>query len=98
MDSLEKKGRLEPGTRKNLLSNQLVMVVPADSKLAITSPKDLLKAEVKRIALAEPPVLPVGVYSTNTLTEGRLVGQGPAEGGSGTRCACDVGFSGVRQR
>jgi molybdate transport system substrate-binding protein len=66
MDALEKNGRLEPGTRKNLLTNQLVMVVPADSKLAITSPKDLLKAEVKRIALAEPPV-PVGAYTKEYL-------------------------------
>jgi len=54
MDGLDKKGLLEPGTRKNLLSNQLVIIVPADSKLAISSPKDLLKADVKRIALAEP--------------------------------------------
>ena len=66
MDDLDKNGRLEPGTRKNLLSNQLVIVVPSDSKLAIASPKDLLKSEVKRIALAEPPV-PVGVYSSKYL-------------------------------
>jgi len=66
MDDLDKNGRLESGTRKNLLSNQLVIVVPSDSKLAIASPKDLLKSEVKRIALAEPPV-PVGVYSSKYL-------------------------------
>ena len=35
MDNLDKKGRLEPGTRKNLLSNQLVIIVPSDSKLEI---------------------------------------------------------------
>jgi molybdate transport system substrate-binding protein len=68
MDDLDKNGRLEPGTRKNLLSNQLVIVVPSDSKLAIASPKDLLKSEVKRIALAEPPV-PAGVYSSKYLEE-----------------------------
>jgi molybdate transport system substrate-binding protein len=66
MDDLDKKGRLEPGTRKNLLSNQLVIVVPADSKVGIASPKDLLKPEVKRIALAAPPV-PVGAYSSKYL-------------------------------
>jgi molybdate transport system substrate-binding protein len=66
MDDLDKNGRLEPGTRKNLLSNQLVIVVPSDSKLAIASPKDLLKPEVKRIAIAEPPV-PVGAYSSKYL-------------------------------
>src|SRR5262249_7678765 len=47
MDALQKKGLVEPGTQKNLLSNQVVIVVPADSKLAISSPKDLLKADVK---------------------------------------------------
>ena len=67
MDNLDKKGRLEPGTRKNLLSNQLVIIVPADSKLAISSPKDLLKADIKRIALAEPSSVPVGVYSSKYL-------------------------------
>jgi molybdate transport system substrate-binding protein len=66
MDDLDKNGRLEPGTRKNVLSNQLVIVVPSDSKLAIASPKDLLKPEVKRVALAEPPV-PVGAYSSKYL-------------------------------
>jgi molybdate transport system substrate-binding protein len=69
MDNLDKKGRLEPGTRKNLLSNQLVIIVPADSKLALSSPKDLLKADVKRIALAEPSSVPVGVYSSKYLTD-----------------------------
>ena len=69
MDNLNKKGRLEPGMRKNLLSNQLVIIVPADSKLAIGSPKDLLKPEVKRIALAEPSSVPVGVYSSKYLSD-----------------------------
>ena len=69
MDALDKKERLEPGTRKNLLSNQLVIIVPADSKLVISSPKDLLKADIKRIALAEPSSVPVGVYSSKYLTD-----------------------------
>ncbi len=69
MDNLDKNSRLEPGTRKNLLSNQLVIIVPVDSKLAISSPKDLLKADVKKIALAEPTSVPVGVYSSKYLTD-----------------------------
>ncbi len=69
MDGLDKKDRLEPGTRKNLLSNQLVIIVPTDSKLAISSPKDLLKSDVKRIALAEPSTVPVGVYTSKYLTD-----------------------------
>jgi len=69
MDLLEKNGRLEPGSRKNLLSNQLVIVVPADSKLAIASPKDLLKSDVKKIALADPAAVPVGVYTSKYLAD-----------------------------
>jgi len=69
MDALDKKNLLEPGTKKNLLSNQLVIIVPADSKVVITSPKDFLKADVKKIALAEPSSVPVGVYSSKYLTD-----------------------------
>ncbi|MGH7873577.1 MAG: molybdate ABC transporter substrate-binding protein, partial [Candidatus Binatia bacterium] len=72
MDNLDKNGRLEPGTRKNLLSNQLVIIVPADSKLAISSTGDLLRPDVKKIALAEPASVPVGVYSKKYLTDERL--------------------------
>jgi molybdate transport system substrate-binding protein len=69
---LEKNGRLEPGARKNLLSNQLVIVIPADSKLAIRSPKDLLKTEVRKIALADPAAVPVGVYTSKYLAAENL--------------------------
>jgi molybdate transport system substrate-binding protein len=62
-----KTAALEPGTRKTLLSNQLVIIVPADSKLTISSPKDLLKAGKIKIARAEPTSVPVGVYSSKYL-------------------------------
>ena len=69
MEALDKKDRLEPGTRKNLLSNQLVIIVAAGSKLVLSSAKDLLKSEIKRIALAEPSSVPVGVYSSKYLAD-----------------------------
>jgi molybdate transport system substrate-binding protein len=69
MNVLDKNGRLEPGTQKNLLSNQLVIIAPADSKLLISAPKDLLKADVKKIALAEPTAVPVGVYTSKYLAD-----------------------------
>ena len=75
MDALEKNNLIEPGTRKNLLSNQLVIIVPADSKIAIKSPKDLLKPDVKKIALAEPSSVPVGVYSSKYLADEGLWNQ-----------------------
>jgi molybdate transport system substrate-binding protein len=67
MDRLERSGLIEPGTRRNLLSNQLVLIVPAASRLATASPEDLLRPEVKRIAVAEPSSVPVGVYARRYL-------------------------------
>jgi molybdate transport system substrate-binding protein len=46
-----------------------VIVVPADTKLAVAAPKDLLKPQIKRIALAEPSAVPVGVYTSKYLTD-----------------------------
>jgi molybdate transport system substrate-binding protein len=63
MDALEKAGLVAPGTRRSVLSNTLVVVVPADSTLRIASERDLAGKGVERIALAEPTSVPAGVYS-----------------------------------
>jgi molybdate transport system substrate-binding protein len=63
MDGLEKAGLVEPGTRRSILSNTLVAVVPPDSALRIASARDLAGPGVERIALAEPTSVPAGVYS-----------------------------------
>ena len=39
------------------------VVVPFDTKLRITAATDLSKPEVKKIAVAEPSSVPVGVYT-----------------------------------
>ena len=63
MDGLKRAGLVVPGTRRSVLSNTLVVVVPADSTLRIASERDLAGKGVERIALAEPTSVPVGVYS-----------------------------------
>jgi molybdate transport system substrate-binding protein len=67
LDDLEKKGLLAAGTRKSLLSNQLVIIVPSDSALGIASAKDLTGPAVKRIALGEPSSVPAGIYARTYL-------------------------------
>ncbi len=67
MDGLEKAGLIVPGTRRSVLSNTLVIVVPADSRMKMSSERDLAEAGVQRIALAEPSSVPVGVYSKKFL-------------------------------
>ena len=65
MDGLEKAGLLLPGSRRPLLSNTLVIVVAAEGGPTIASPQDL-KA-VKALALAEPKIVPAGVYAKEYL-------------------------------
>ncbi|HXO88108.1 MAG TPA: molybdate ABC transporter substrate-binding protein [Candidatus Acidoferrales bacterium] len=68
MDVLEMKGLLLAGTRKDVLLNEVVLIVPKDSKLGLTSFKDLTRADVKRVALGEPLSVPAGQYAKETLT------------------------------
>lgn len=72
MDALEKAGHLFKGTRRNLLSNTLVIVVASDSSVVIKSPEDLSKAEIKRIALTEPQAVPAGIYARQYLQKLKL--------------------------
>jgi molybdate transport system substrate-binding protein len=68
MDSLEAEGLLLPGTRKSVLRNDIVLIVPADSSGAISSFADLAHANVARVALGEPATVPAGQYAKEVLT------------------------------
>jgi molybdate transport system substrate-binding protein len=72
MNQLQDKGLLVPGTRKSRLSNSLVIVVGRDSSLTISSPGDLAKPEVSRVALADPQAVPAGVYARELLEKENL--------------------------
>jgi len=72
MDGLEKRGLLLTGTRKSVLSNTLVIVVPADGGLPIASPQDLAGTRVRAIALAEPQTVPAGIYAKEYLRKLKL--------------------------
>jgi len=67
MDDLEKKNLIKKETRKNIVENQLVLIVPKESKLEITSFQDLAKPEVKMIALGAPESVPAGQYTQQLL-------------------------------
>ena len=61
MDALDKAGELADGTRRNLLRNEVVLIVPNDSALTLTNFADVVT--VDKIALGEPKGVPVGQYS-----------------------------------
>lgn len=67
MDGVARKGLLAEGTRKDVLSNALVIVLPADSTLTVKNARDLAGGAVKRIALADPKAVPAGVYAREYL-------------------------------
>jgi molybdate transport system substrate-binding protein len=64
MNILREKGLLIPETQKNLLTNQLVLIVPKQSSVSLTSFQQLVKPEIQRISIGEPRSVPVGQYAT----------------------------------
>ncbi len=68
MDALDAKGLLLEGTRKDLLRNEIVLIVPVGSSLPISSFQDLARADVKQVALGEPIAVPAGQYAKEVLT------------------------------
>jgi molybdate transport system substrate-binding protein len=69
MDALEKGNLIVTGTRKNLLTNSLVMVVPSDSTLGLTDFKDLATEKVTKIAIGDPKSVPAGTYAQQAFDE-----------------------------
>ena len=69
MNQAQEKGLIVSSSRKNFVSNTLVLIVPQDSKLALAGLKDLTSAAVKRVALGNPASVPVGRYTREALTK-----------------------------
>ena len=66
MDRVVAEGLIRAETRVDLLSNELVVVVPvvpADVTTSLTSPAALLEPMFGRIAIGDPDGVPVGVYA-----------------------------------
>ena len=70
MDRLHKQ--IAPETRKDLLTNKLVVVIRSDSSARIAELADLTKAPFARIALADPQAVPAGVYAREVLKKAGL--------------------------
>lgn len=66
-DKLEGWGLVEPGSRVDLLSNSLVVVVPKDAKDRPGKLEDLADAKFAHIALADPVAVPAGKYAKAAL-------------------------------
>jgi molybdate transport system substrate-binding protein len=66
MTALEDGGFILDGTKKELLENKVVLIVPADSTLGLTKFEDIVKAPV--IAIGDPDSVPAGQYAEQVFT------------------------------
>jgi molybdate transport system substrate-binding protein len=75
MDMLGNKSLIENSSRKDFAHNLLVLIVPANSTLNITSIKDLADPKVEKISTCNPDTAPAGKYARSALTEAGLWSQ-----------------------
>ena len=68
MDWLNEKGKLERGSRVDMLGNRLVMIVPADAKEKLELTENLISdLGDSRLAIADPDHVPAGIYARAAL-------------------------------
>jgi molybdate transport system substrate-binding protein len=72
MDLVARAGLLDPGSRLDLLSNQLVVIMPKRTAHKLGSIEDLTTEAFKRIATADPSAVPAGVYTRRYLESQQL--------------------------
>ncbi len=67
MDDVAKLGLIAKDTRKDLLSNSLVIVVPTDSTQTLASATQLADPKFQKIALGQTQIVPAGIYAKQYL-------------------------------
>ena len=67
VDMLAKKNLINVSSRKNLVSNKLVLIVPKDSTLGLTNFNDLTKSSVIHYGLGELETVPAGQYGMEVM-------------------------------
>ncbi len=75
MNMLGNKSLIVNSSRKDFTNNSLVLIVPENSTLNITSIQDLTDPKVQKIGIGNPDTVPVGGYTKTALTEAGLWSQ-----------------------
>lgn len=68
INDLQQSNLLINDTRRNLLTNRLVLITP-NNGVVLSDFKQLTDARIKRIAIGEPKSVPVGQYAQEMLTK-----------------------------
>nr|WP_052020355.1 molybdate ABC transporter substrate-binding protein [Paenibacillus pini] len=72
MNTLIDKKLIDDSQHKNILRNDLVVVVPANDKANVQKVEDLSNDNIKYVALGEPKTVPAGNYAKEALTYSKL--------------------------
>jgi molybdate transport system substrate-binding protein len=67
MDALVQAGLMDGRSRRSLAGNELVVIVPAGSTLAVTTLPDLVQPGIRRVAIGAPASVPAGSYAQEAL-------------------------------
>lgn len=68
MDTVEQKGKTVTGTRKDLLSNTLVVVAQKGSAFKVADPCAMGTLKFKNLSLGDPKAVPAGKYAQKWLS------------------------------
>jgi molybdate transport system substrate-binding protein len=69
MNALQYQQLIIDESRKDLLCNKVVLIVPSDSELDITGLEDLTGDQVEKIAIGDPDFVPAGMYARQTFDQ-----------------------------
>ncbi len=69
VDFLDHHRRTVPGTRRDFLSNHLVLIAHRDATVEIRDPRDLAAAGYRFLAVADPAAVPAGRYAKAALEQ-----------------------------
>jgi molybdate transport system substrate-binding protein len=72
MDTIQKNGQVQTGSRRSFLSNQLVLIAPAEKSVTIAVRPGFPLARAlgsDRLAMADPDAVPAGKYGKAALTK-----------------------------
>ncbi|MDJ0555912.1 MAG: molybdate ABC transporter substrate-binding protein [Microcoleaceae cyanobacterium MO_207.B10] len=68
MNILQEKGLIVEETRRDLLKNQMVLIVAQENTSSVNIFQDLIKDTVKNISIGKPESVPAGKYGKEVLT------------------------------
>lgn len=63
---------LDPASRRDIASNQVVLILPSQGAPAVAGPADLINPAVKRIAVGKLASVPAGRYAKQSLEAAQL--------------------------